>query len=41
VVVYILDGQVRFQRSVSDLMSGTGEATLERAMARMMIRAVA
>jgi Cu-processing system ATP-binding protein len=41
VVVYILDGQVRFQLSVTELMSGTGEATLERAMARMMIRAVA
>jgi Cu-processing system ATP-binding protein len=41
VVVYILDGRVQFRRSVADLMSGTGEVTLERAMARMMIRAVA
>jgi Cu-processing system ATP-binding protein len=41
VVVYILDGTVQFQRSVTELMSGTGELTLERAMARVMIRAVA
>jgi Cu-processing system ATP-binding protein len=41
VVIYLLDGHIDFERSVSDLMSGTGEATLERAIARMMIRAVA
>jgi Cu-processing system ATP-binding protein len=41
VVIYLLDGRIDFERSVSDLMNGTGEATLERAIARMMIRAVA
>jgi Cu-processing system ATP-binding protein len=41
VVIYLLDGRVDFEREVADLMSGTGEATLERAIARMMIRAVA
>jgi Cu-processing system ATP-binding protein len=41
VVIYLLDGRIDFERSVSDLMAGTGEATLERAIARMMIRAVA
>jgi Cu-processing system ATP-binding protein len=41
VVVYLLDGRIDFERSVTDLMDGTGEATLERAIARMMIRAVA
>jgi Cu-processing system ATP-binding protein len=41
VVVYVLDGSVQFQESVAGLMEGTGEQTLERAMARVMIRAVA
>jgi Cu-processing system ATP-binding protein len=40
-VIYVLDGQIHFRKSVAELMEGTGEATLERAMARMMIRAVA
>jgi Cu-processing system ATP-binding protein len=41
VVIYLLDGRVQFEESVATLLAGTGEATLERAMARMMIRAVA
>jgi Cu-processing system ATP-binding protein len=41
VVIYVLDGQIQFRRSVVELMTDTGERTLERAMARMMIRAVA
>jgi Cu-processing system ATP-binding protein len=41
VVIYLLDGRIDFERSVGDLLAGTGEATLERAIARMMIRAVA
>jgi Cu-processing system ATP-binding protein len=41
VVIYLLDGSIDFERSVSELMHATGEATLERAIARMMIRAVA
>jgi Cu-processing system ATP-binding protein len=41
VVIYLLDGRIDFERSVTELMDGTGEATLERAIARMMIRAVA
>jgi Cu-processing system ATP-binding protein len=40
-VVYVLDGAVWFEESVPALLERTGEATLERAMARMMIRAVA
>jgi Cu-processing system ATP-binding protein len=40
-VVYILDGDVYFEESVASLLERTGEGTLERAMARMMIRAVA
>jgi Cu-processing system ATP-binding protein len=40
-VVYLLDGAVHFEESVSALLERTGEGTLERAMARMMIRAVA
>jgi Cu-processing system ATP-binding protein len=40
-VVYLLDGVVHFEDSVTDLLERTGEGTLERAMARMMIRAVA
>jgi Cu-processing system ATP-binding protein len=40
-VIYLLDGRIDFERSVTELMDGTGEATLERAIARMMIRAVA
>jgi len=41
VVVYILDGSVYFEESVDGLLERTGEPTLERAMARMMLRAVA
>jgi Cu-processing system ATP-binding protein len=41
VVVYVLDGSVYFEESVSALLERTGEPTLERAMARMMLRAVA
>jgi Cu-processing system ATP-binding protein len=41
VVVYVLEGSVYFEESVSDLLERTGEPTLERAMARMMLRAVA
>lgn len=40
-VIYILDGRVQFEESVETLLAGTGESTLERALARMMIRAVA
>jgi Cu-processing system ATP-binding protein len=40
-VVYVLDGTVYFEESVGSLLERTGEGTLERAMARMMIRAVA
>jgi Cu-processing system ATP-binding protein len=41
VVVYLLDGRIDFQRPSVTLMDGSGEGTLERAIARMMIRAVA
>jgi Cu-processing system ATP-binding protein len=41
VVVYVLDGSVYFEESVPALLERTGEANLERAMARMMLRAVA
>jgi Cu-processing system ATP-binding protein len=41
VVVYVLDGRVYFEESVDELLQRTGEPTLERAMARMMLRAVA
>jgi Cu-processing system ATP-binding protein len=41
VVVYVLDGRVYFEESVDGLLERTGEPTLERAMARMMLRAVA
>jgi Cu-processing system ATP-binding protein len=41
VVVYILDGSVYFEEPVGELLERTGEPTLERAMARMMLRAVA
>jgi Cu-processing system ATP-binding protein len=41
VVVYVLDGVVHFEESVPTLLERTGEGTLERALARMMIRAVA
>jgi Cu-processing system ATP-binding protein len=40
-VVYLLDGRVWFEASVADLLARTGEPNLERAVARMMIRAVA
>jgi Cu-processing system ATP-binding protein len=40
-VIYILDGTVHFEESVKALLERTGEGTLERAMARMMIKAVA
>jgi Cu-processing system ATP-binding protein len=38
VVVYLLDGSVYFEESVADLLSRTGEQTLERALARVMLR---
>jgi Cu-processing system ATP-binding protein len=41
VVVYILDGRVWFQASVTELLARTGEPNLERALARTMLRAVA
>jgi Cu-processing system ATP-binding protein len=41
VVVYILEGRVYFEESVPALLERTGEPNLERAMARMMLRAVA
>jgi len=41
VVIYLLDGRVYFEESVSTLLERTDEPTLERAMARMMVRAVA
>ncbi len=40
-VVYLLDGKVYFEEAVDSLLERTGEPTLERAMARMMLRAVA
>jgi Cu-processing system ATP-binding protein len=40
-VVYVLDGVVHFEESVASLLERTGEGNLERALARMMIRAVA
>jgi Cu-processing system ATP-binding protein len=40
-VIYILDGTVHFEESVKALLERTGEGTLERALARMMIKAVA
>jgi Cu-processing system ATP-binding protein len=33
-VVYLLDGRIHFQESVRDLIGGSGEQTLERAIAR-------
>lgn len=41
VVVYVLDGRVYFEESVRALIERTDEPNLERAMARMMLRAVA
>jgi Cu-processing system ATP-binding protein len=41
VIVYVLEGRVHFMESVPALMARTGEPNLERAMARMMLRAVA
>jgi Cu-processing system ATP-binding protein len=38
VVVYILDGTVWFEEDVAALLERTGEPTLERAMARVMLR---
>jgi Cu-processing system ATP-binding protein len=35
-VIYLLDGKVRFDEPVEDLLSSTGESTLERAIARRM-----
>jgi Cu-processing system ATP-binding protein len=40
-VVYLLDGRIYFEESVGGLLERTGEPTLERAMARMMLRVVA
>jgi Cu-processing system ATP-binding protein len=33
-VVYLLDGRIHFRESVESLMGSTGEASLERAIAR-------
>jgi Cu-processing system ATP-binding protein len=41
VVIYLLEGRVHFEASVPALLERTGEPNLERAMARMMLRAVA
>jgi Cu-processing system ATP-binding protein len=41
VVIYVLDGRVYFEETVRGLLDRTGEPNLERAMARMMMRAVA
>jgi Cu-processing system ATP-binding protein len=35
-VIYLLDGKVRFDEPVQDLLGSTGEPTLERAIARRM-----
>jgi Cu-processing system ATP-binding protein len=40
-VIYIVDGAVNFDSSVADLLASTAEGTLERAIARMMIRVAA
>lgn len=40
-VIYIVDGAATFDASVADLKASTGEGTLERAIARVMIRMVA
>lgn len=40
-VVYLLDGTVYFEEAVDVLLERTGEPTLERAMARVMLRSVA
>ncbi len=40
-VVYMLDGKVYFESSVADLLAETGEGTLERALARKMLRSAA
>ncbi len=40
-VIYIVDGAVSFDSSVADLLATTAEGTLERAIARMMIRVAA
>jgi Cu-processing system ATP-binding protein len=40
-VVYLLDGRIYFEEAVASLLDRTGEPTLERAMARVMLRAVA
>jgi Cu-processing system ATP-binding protein len=41
VVVYILEGSVYFEAPVAEIIARTGEPNLERALARMMLRAVA
>jgi Cu-processing system ATP-binding protein len=38
VVVYLLDGRVYFEEPVADLLARTGEPSLERALARVMLR---
>jgi Cu-processing system ATP-binding protein len=38
VVVYLLDGRVYFEEKVDTLLAQTGEPTLERALARVMLR---
>jgi Cu-processing system ATP-binding protein len=39
-VIYLLDGKIHFEESVDGLLHATGEATLERAIARWMTREV-
>jgi Cu-processing system ATP-binding protein len=40
-IVYLLDGRVHLEEPVAGLLARTGENTLERAIAREMLRAVA
>jgi Cu-processing system ATP-binding protein len=40
-IIYLLDGRIYFHESVKGLLVRTGEATLERALAHMMLRVVA
>jgi Cu-processing system ATP-binding protein len=41
VIVYLLDGRVYFEESLASLLERTGEANLERALARVMLRVAA
>jgi Cu-processing system ATP-binding protein len=40
-IVYLLDGRVYLEEAVAGLLERTGETTLERAIARVMLKAVA